>query len=117
MSLVTICEMNACRAHMLELKCRDIACAGMRQVDDEYKLKQNVRIAMLYLEDDDAVNAEAFIKKAATLIANCKARSLLNPAPYSAPMKQPCQHVLCTADEQGSCLPDSVECSPVHKEL
>ncbi|CAL5223938.1 g6541 [Coccomyxa viridis] len=46
--------------------------SGMRQVDDEYKLKQNVRIAMLYLEDDDAVNAEAFIKKAATLIANCK---------------------------------------------
>ena len=47
--------------------------AGMRQVDDEYKLKQNIRIAMLYLEDDDAINAEAFIKKAATLIANCKA--------------------------------------------
>ena len=47
--------------------------AGMRQVDDEYKLKQNIRIAMLYLEDDDAVNAEVFIKKAATLIANCKA--------------------------------------------
>jgi len=45
----------------------------MRQVDDEYKLKQNIRIAMLYLEDDDAINAEAFIKKAATLIANCKA--------------------------------------------
>lgn len=50
--------------------------AGMRQVDDEYKLKQNVRIAMLYLEDDDAVNAEVFIKKAATLIANCKARTI-----------------------------------------
>ena len=49
----------------------------MRQVDDEYKLKQNVRIAMLYLEDDDAVNAEVFIKKAATLIANCKARATL----------------------------------------
>ena len=47
--------------------------AGMRQVDDEYKLKQNIRIAMLYLEDDDAVNAEVFIKKAATLIASCKA--------------------------------------------
>ena len=50
--------------------------AGMRLVDDEYKLRQNIKIAMLYLEDDDAVNAEVFIKKAATLIANCKARSL-----------------------------------------
>ncbi|CAK0738357.1 hypothetical protein CVIRNUC_001031 [Coccomyxa viridis] len=46
--------------------------SGMRLVDDEYKLRQNIKIAMLYLEDDDAVNAEAFIKKAATLIANCK---------------------------------------------
>ena len=53
--------------------------AGMRLVDDEYKLRQNIKIAMLYLEDDDAVNAEVFIKKAATLIANCKARSLSLP--------------------------------------
>ena len=53
--------------------------AGMRLVDDEYKLRQNIKIAMLYLEDDDAVNAEAFIKKAATLIANCKACSMSLP--------------------------------------
>ena len=53
--------------------------AGMRLVDDEYKLRQNIKIAMLYLEDDDAVNAEVFIKKAATLIANCKVCSLLIP--------------------------------------
>lgn len=58
--------------------------AGMRQVDDEYKLKQNIRIAMLYLEDDDAVNAEVFIKKAATLIANCKA-CLPFISPHNAP--------------------------------
>lgn len=56
--------------------------AGMRLVNDEYKLKQNIRIAMLYLEDDDAVNAEIFIKKAATLIANCKVSATLSFAEY-----------------------------------
>ncbi len=59
-------------------------------MDDEYKLKQNVRIAMLYLEDDDAVNAEAFIKKAATLIANCKASPLPGPVSYPAIMNLQC---------------------------
>ncbi|BDA48473.1 COP9 signalosome complex subunit 4 [Coccomyxa sp. Obi] len=46
--------------------------SGMRVLDNEYKLRQNIKIAMLYLEDDDAVSAEMFIKKAATLIASCK---------------------------------------------
>ena len=41
-------------------------------VDAEYKLQKNIKIAMLYLEDDDAVNAETFIKKAATLITGTK---------------------------------------------
>ena len=41
-------------------------------LDGEYKLRQAIRIAMLYLEDDDAVSAEMFIKKAATLIAASK---------------------------------------------
>ena len=41
-------------------------------LDNEYKLRQNIKIAMLYLEDDDAVNAEAFIKKAASLITSSK---------------------------------------------
>ena len=44
----------------------------MRVLDNEYKLRQNIKIAMLYLEDDDAVNAEAFIKKAASLITSSK---------------------------------------------
>ena len=47
---------------------------GMRVVDADYKLRQSIKVAMLYLEDDDAVSAEMFIKKAATLIATCKAR-------------------------------------------
>ena len=51
--------------------------AGMRMVDAEYKLEKNIKIAMLYLEDDDAVNAETFIKKAASLITNTKVRYLL----------------------------------------
>ena len=47
-------------------------CAGMRVLDNEYKLRQNIKIAMLYLEDDDAINAEAYIKKAASLITSSK---------------------------------------------
>lgn len=48
--------------------------AGLKQLDSEYKLKQNIRIAMLYLEDEDHVNAEMFIKKASALISSCKVR-------------------------------------------
>ncbi len=48
----------------------------MRMVDAEYKLEKNIKIAMLYLEDDDAVNAETFIKKAASLITNTKVKTL-----------------------------------------
>lgn len=44
----------------------------MRVLDSDYKLRQNIRIAMLYLEDDDAVNAELYIKKASSLIASNK---------------------------------------------
>ena len=44
----------------------------MRQLDPEYRLQTNIRIAMLYLEDDDAVSAETFIKKASALIGSCK---------------------------------------------
>lgn len=44
----------------------------MRVLDSEYKLRQNIKIAMLYLEDDDSVNAELFIKKASSLIAGSK---------------------------------------------
>ena len=48
----------------------------MRQLDAEYRLDKNIKIAMLYLEDDDAVSAEAFIKKASALIGSCKARTV-----------------------------------------
>jgi hypothetical protein len=39
-------------------------------VDGAYKLAKHLKIAMLYLEDDDAVNAEMYIKKAAQLITS-----------------------------------------------
>lgn len=48
----------------------------MRQLDADYKLGKNVKISMLYLEDDDAVAAEQYIKKASSLIAGCKQPAL-----------------------------------------
>ncbi|KAI8472823.1 MAG: hypothetical protein J3K34DRAFT_413139 [Monoraphidium minutum] len=46
--------------------------SGVRNVDPAYKLRQNVRIAMLYLEDDDPISAEQFIKKASSLMGAAK---------------------------------------------
>ena len=39
-------------------------------LDDTNKLSKCVQIERLYLEDDDAVNAEAFINKASFLVTN-----------------------------------------------
>ncbi|GLJ14883.1 hypothetical protein SUGI_0242150 [Cryptomeria japonica] len=44
--------------------------SGIRNLDDTYKLSKCVQIARLYLEDDDAVNAEIFIKKASFMVSN-----------------------------------------------
>ncbi|KAI9082136.1 hypothetical protein K1719_035876 [Acacia pycnantha] len=44
--------------------------SGMRLIDDTFRLSKCVQIARLYLEDDDAVNAEAFINKASFLVSN-----------------------------------------------
>jgi COP9 signalosome complex subunit 4 len=49
--------------------------SGIRVLSDEYKLQKCVQIATLYLQDDDAINAETFIKKAAFLLAACKVRA------------------------------------------
>ncbi|KAF5830942.1 hypothetical protein DUNSADRAFT_13825 [Dunaliella salina] len=46
--------------------------SGMRNIDPLYKLQMNIKIAMLFLEDDDPVSAEMFIKKASSLIAHSK---------------------------------------------
>ncbi|GFR45768.1 hypothetical protein Agub_g7222 [Astrephomene gubernaculifera] len=50
--------------------------SGSRAVEPSYKLSKNIKIAMLYLEDDDSVNAEMYIKKAAALISGCKDEGL-----------------------------------------
>ncbi|EFN55852.1 hypothetical protein CHLNCDRAFT_48784 [Chlorella variabilis] len=50
--------------------------SGMRLLDAEYKLGKNIKIAMLYLEDNDAVSAETYIKKASSLLAACKNEAL-----------------------------------------
>lgn len=44
----------------------------MRVLDNQYKLQKNIKIAMLYLEDDDPVSAEQYIKKASSLITASK---------------------------------------------
>lgn len=44
--------------------------SSMRVIDDRFRLSKCVKIASLYLEDDDAVNAEAFINKASFLVSN-----------------------------------------------
>ncbi|XP_062216515.1 COP9 signalosome complex subunit 4-like [Phragmites australis] len=44
--------------------------SGIRMLDETNKLSKCVQIARLYLEDDDAVNAEAFINKASFLVTN-----------------------------------------------
>jgi COP9 signalosome complex subunit 4 len=50
--------------------------SSVRQINPEYKLAKCVKIAMLYLEDDDAVNAESFIKKASSLLSSCRNQEL-----------------------------------------
>ncbi|TXG52258.1 hypothetical protein EZV62_021427 [Acer yangbiense] len=44
--------------------------SGMRVIDDTFRLSKCVQIARLYLEDDDSVNAEAFINKASFLVSS-----------------------------------------------
>ncbi|KAG8073863.1 hypothetical protein GUJ93_ZPchr0006g41195 [Zizania palustris] len=51
--------------------------SGIRMLDDTNKLSKCVQIARLYLEDDDSINAEAFINKASFLVTNSH-QELLN---------------------------------------
>lgn len=50
--------------------------SGNRVLDDTYKFEKCVKIAMLYLEDDDAVLADNYIKKASFLLSGCKNEAL-----------------------------------------
>ncbi|KAI3946127.1 hypothetical protein MKX01_024883 [Papaver californicum] len=51
--------------------------SSIRLLDEPYKLSKCVKIASLYLEDDDAVNAEAFTNKASFLVNNSKQEVLV----------------------------------------
>ncbi|PPR98696.1 hypothetical protein GOBAR_AA21970 [Gossypium barbadense] len=51
--------------------------SGMRVIDDTFRLSKCVQIARLYLEDDDSVNAEAFINKASFLVSNSQHEVLI----------------------------------------
>jgi hypothetical protein len=47
-----------------------------RVLDPEYKVNIYVKIAQLYLEDDEAVQAETFLNRASILVPDCKEPSL-----------------------------------------
>jgi len=49
---------------------------GNRVLDPEYKVNIYVKIAQLYLEDDEAVQAETFLNRASILIPDCKEANL-----------------------------------------
>ncbi|KAL8607348.1 COP9 signalosome complex subunit 4 [Nucella lapillus] len=49
---------------------------GQKQYSTDYKLETYLKIARLYLEDDDAVQAEAFINRASILQADTKNEEL-----------------------------------------
>jgi len=44
--------------------------SGIRVLDDTYKVKKYIKIAMLYLQDDESVTAETYINRASLLIAD-----------------------------------------------
>ena len=49
---------------------------GYRQYPADYKLKTYLKIAQLYLEDEDPVQAEAYINRASLLQADSKNEEL-----------------------------------------
>jgi len=49
---------------------------GQRVLEPEYKVNIYIKIAQLYLEDDESVQAEAYINRASELIHHCKDETL-----------------------------------------
>ncbi|XWS14597.1 hypothetical protein CRYUN_Cryun35bG0023400 [Craigia yunnanensis] len=49
----------------------------LKIIDDTFRLSKCVQIARVYLEDDDAVNAEAFINKASFLLSDSQHKVLI----------------------------------------
>lgn len=54
----------------------DLDSSMRANADPSWKLRLCIKVAMLYLEDEDPVNAETHIKKASLLITSCKAQDL-----------------------------------------
>lgn len=64
-------------AYILSMKfCNILYFFPFRQYSVEYKLDTYLKIARLYLEDDDPVQAEAFINRASLLQAESKDEQL-----------------------------------------
>lgn len=64
-------------AYILSMKfCNILYFLHFRQYSVEYKLDTYLKIARLYLEDDDPVQAEAFINRASLLQAESKDEQL-----------------------------------------
>jgi len=51
--------------------------SGQTVLDPEYKVNIYVKISQLYLEDDESVQAEAYINRAAELVHQCKDQILI----------------------------------------
>eukprot|EP00741_Cyanophora_paradoxa_P023851 tig00021680_g23038.t1 len=46
--------------------------SGIRVVEDDFKMEKYVKIAQLYLEDDESIQAEAYINRASLLLPNSR---------------------------------------------
>jgi hypothetical protein len=51
--------------------------SGFRQIPAEYKVNIYVKIAQLYLEEDESVQAEIYIKRASQFISEVKDGTLI----------------------------------------
>jgi COP9 signalosome complex subunit 4 len=59
-----------------ELLSRIPLTSSQRNISDEYKAKMYVRIAMLYLEDDDETNADVFVGRSHVIIGKSEFKNL-----------------------------------------
>lgn len=59
--------------------------SSQRNVSDEYKAKLYVRIAMLYLEDDDEVSADSYVARSHSIVGKADFTNLevCRPVPYA----------------------------------
>ena len=51
--------------------------SGIRVLEDNYKVEKYIKIAMLYLQDEESVSAETFINRASLLITEETSEALI----------------------------------------